>query len=362
MRTNRVPGDTHLSAVLTPGMVLNPGPGSHRGTPPADWLVVPRWWKGGKIYLPPCPCDGDTFQIFDEFDQVHRHGVVIDGAGFEVTDGHTSGEKFTWGHGHHEHRHQNGHGYDDDKCCDYDSDYDSDYDYDYDRDGCNCKHEHSECGNHGCHNQTKHEHHWHRKHGHSIKLFFTLHTGHHKEHDDKHRDDHCRREKDCHSGRWFVEIIGRHGESGEKGCHGQRGCDGDRGPRGEDGKRGKLGATGPSGPPGPTGTFGGQLNVANVSGNYQVLPENNTIVVTTIPPGGITVALPATPVDGEIHIIADGSGTNGIPDFITINGNAISITIPGNGTVPTVDVSHTYGSIILMYSAAVNLWLVVGLA
>lgn len=343
MGTNRVPGDTHLSAVLTPGMVLNPGPGSHRGTPPADWLVVPRWWKGGKIYLPPCPCDGDTFQIFDEFDRVHRHGVEIDGAGFEVTDGHTQGDKFTWGHGKHDRRHYDS-DYDEDQCYDYDSDYDYDYD-------CN-KSDHSGC------NHVKHDHQWHRKHGHSVKLFFTLHTGHHSEHKDKNHD---RNEKHCPEGQWFVEIIGRHGDQGKRGEHG---CDGERGQRGEQGKRGKTGPSGPSGPsgpPGPTGTFSGQLNVANVSENYQVLSENNTVVVTTIPPGGLTVTLPATPVDGEIHLIADGSGTNSSPDFITIDGNNISITIPGNGTVPTVDMSHTYGSILFMYNTVVNLWLVIGI-
>lgn len=47
-------------------------------------IAVPKHWERGRVFLPPNPADGDTFEFFDEYDRTPKHPVFVDGNGYRI--------------------------------------------------------------------------------------------------------------------------------------------------------------------------------------------------------------------------------------------------------------------------------------
>lgn len=91
MGENRVPGNSHVTAVLVPGITLNSGVDGSASA--VDWYVIPATWAApGACTLPPDPADGDTFVFFDPFTKITMGNALTVNAGgvplpFQITNG-----------------------------------------------------------------------------------------------------------------------------------------------------------------------------------------------------------------------------------------------------------------------------------
>jgi len=151
--------------------------------------------------------------------------------------------------------------------------------------------------------------------------------------------------------------IGPAGPTGETGATGPEGPIGPAGPTGETGATGPqgpigpvgaTGATGPAGPMGPAGPAGadgadgGNYTVTVVSSNTTITTESQIIISS----GTMTLALPATPQEGQIVYIYHEGGTS-----LSANGNNLKaggslvstpIVLSGGSAVQLIYVSGTW--------------------
>jgi hypothetical protein len=96
----------------------------------------------------------------------------------------------------------------------------------------------------------------------------------------------------------------------------------------------------------------GNLNIVIVSSNTTISNSVGLVLVNTST-SGITITLPASPIDGKILRIKDKSG-NAFNRNILINGN--TRVIDGNSTAL---INSNYGGLELVYSLTDNAWYVI---
>jgi len=151
--------------------------------------------------------------------------------------------------------------------------------------------------------------------------------------------------------------IGPAGPTGETGATGPEGPIGPAGPTGETGATGPqgpigpvgaTGATGPAGPMGPAGPAGadgadgGNYTVTVVSSNTTITTESQIIISS----GTMTLALPATPQEGQIVYIYHEGGTslNANGNNLKAGGSLVStpIVLSGGSAVQLIYVSGTW--------------------
>ena len=140
-------------------------------------------------------------------------------------------------------------------------------------------------------------------------------------------------------------ATGPQGPTGPAGPTGETGATGPQGPIGPVGATGATGPAGPMGPAGPAGADGadgGNYTVTVVSSNTTITTESQIIISS----GTMTLALPATPQEGQIVYIYHEGGTslNANGNNLKAGGSLVStpIVLSGGSAVQLIYVSGTW--------------------